>query len=351
MSNEIRLENICKAFGSNQVLKNLSLTVEDGELVSLLGSSGCGKTTALRIIAGFLTPDSGRVKIGDMDCTYVMPNKRNTGMVFQSYALFPHMSVKDNIGFGLKMRKISQKEMDSRIKEVLQTTHLEEYAARYPRQLSGGQQQRVALARALVMRPRVLLLDEPLSNLDAKLRHEMRVEIRLLQEKYGLTTVFVTHDQEEALTISDRIIVMNHGEIVQSGSPREVFEHPKSQFVADFTAVRNFFEGTAAEGAFTTKLGEVLRLPAGCEGKPSVIGIRPHNILFEPESGQRVGNRLPVKVKIATFVGNLYEVHLETGGGHEILAELPVTEAREEWITKGNAVTIGWRDEDMLFMQ
>ena len=206
MSNEVILNNVSKAYGNNLVLNKLNLCVKDGELVSLLGSSGCGKTTALRIIAGFLTADTGRVMIGDTDCTYMPPNKRNTGMVFQSYALFPHMSVKENVGFGLKIQKTPSTEAALRIKEILMTTRLEEFADRYPRQLSGGQQQRVALARALVVRPRVLLLDEPLSNLDAKLRHEMRVEIRMLHEKYGLTTIFVTHDQEEALTMSDRIM-------------------------------------------------------------------------------------------------------------------------------------------------
>ena len=182
MSNEVILNNVSKAYGNNLVLNKLNLCVKDGELVSLLGSSGCGKTTALRIIAGFLTADTGRVMIGDTDCTYMPPNKRNTGMVFQSYALFPHMSVKENVGFGLKIQKTPSTEAALRIKEILMTTRLEEFADRYPRQLSGGQQQRVALARALVVRPRVLLLYEHLSNLDAMLRHEMRVEIRMFHE-------------------------------------------------------------------------------------------------------------------------------------------------------------------------
>ena len=350
MSNEVILNNVSKAYGNNLVLNKLNLCVKDGELVSLLGSSGCGKTTALRIIAGFLTADTGRVMIGDTDCTYMPPNKRNTGMVFQSYALFPHMSVKENVGFGLKIQKTPSTEAALRIKEILMTTRLEEFADRYPRQLSGGQQQRVALARALVVRPRVLLLDEPLSNLDAKLRHEMRVEIRMLHEKYGLTTIFVTHDQEEALTMSDRIMVMNHGEIVQSGSPREVFDNPKTRFVADFTAVRNFFAGHVCEGRFITNEGDSILLPAGCNEVPAVIGIRPVNILFDAGVGDDQRNCISATVKIATFLGKLYEVLLETASGHEVLAEIPVAGAQEEWITKGNRVTIGWKDKDMLLL-
>ena len=264
--------------------------------------------------------------------------------------MFPHMSVKENVGFGLKIQKTPSTEAALRIKEILMTTRLEEFADRYPRQLSGGQQQRVALARALVVRPRVLLLDEPLSNLDAKLRHEMRVEIRMLHEKYGLTTIFVTHDQEEALTMSDRIMVMNHGEIVQSGSPREVFDNPKTRFVADFTAVRNFFAGHVCEGRFITNEGDSILLPAGCNEVPAVIGIRPVNILFDAGVGDDQRNCISATVKIATFLGKLYEVLLETASGHEVLAEIPVAGAKEEWITKGNRVTIGWKDKDMLLL-
>ena len=348
---DVVLENITKSYGNQIVLKNLNLTVQKGELVALLGSSGCGKTTALRLIAGFLAPEKGRVLIGGQDYTYKPPNQRNTSMVFQSYALFPHMSVRENIAFGLKMHKVSAAERKTWVDDILASVRLEDLQSRYPRQLSGGQQQRVALARALVMRPDVLLLDEPLSNLDAKLRHEMRVEIRLLQEKYGLTTVFVTHDQEEALTMSDRIMVMNQGEICQSGSPMEVFDHPKTRFVADFTAVRNFMSGAFQGQSFVTENGTKIRALPSKEGKKiNCIGVRPSKIVLNPPESDVYANRFTGVVKITTFLGDRLEIIVVMSSKEELVIEVPAISWNECLCGKGQNITFGWKNEDMLFL-
>ena len=346
----IEVKGVSKFFGDKMVLDNINLYVKKGEFVTVLGPSGCGKTTLLRLIAGFQTASEGEIKIAGKEITQTPPHKRPVNTVFQKYALFPHLNVFDNIAFGLKLKKTSKQTIEKKVKAALRMVGMTDYEYRDVNSLSGGQQQRVAIARAIVNEPEVLLLDEPLSNLDAKLRHEMRVEIRMLHEKYGLTTIFVTHDQEEALTMSDRIMVMNHGEIVQSGSPREVFDNPKTRFVADFTAVRNFFAGHVCEGRFITNEGDSILLPAGCNEVPAVIGIRPVNILFDAGVGDDQRNCISATVKIATFLGKLYEVLLETASGHEVLAEIPVAGAKEEWITKGNRVTIGWKDKDMLLL-
>ncbi len=239
---DVKLNHIKKKFGNTVAVDDVSLEIEKGLFVTLLGPSGCGKTTTLRIIAGLTEPDGGRVHIKGRDVTDVMPHKRNIGMFFQSYALFPHMNVFDNICFGLRMRKIDEGEMNSRVNKVLELVRLEGLEERRMSQLSGGQQQRVALARALVIEPDVLLLDEPLSNLDAKLRESMRVELKQLQRKLGLTTIFVTHDQTEALVLSDLMIVMNEGRISDSGTPHEIYSHPKNSFIAGFIGRANFFD-------------------------------------------------------------------------------------------------------------
>ena len=351
MPTDVRLENVTKSYGPQTVLRNLNLDVREGELVALLGASGCGKSTALRIIAGFLTPEEGRVLIGGQDYTYKTPNQRNTSMVFQSYALFPHMSVRENVAFGLKMHKVEKSQIKPMVDEILSAVRLEELGERYPRQLSGGQQQRVALARALVMRPDVLLLDEPLSNLDAKLRHEMRVEIRLLQERYGLTTIFVTHDQEEALTMSDRIMVMNKGVICQSGTPKEVFERPRSRFVADFTAVRNFMRGDFLEDKFVTRSGTEIR--AGDSSRApgtSCLGIRPGKIALNPPDSDAYANVFRGTVKIATFLGDKVEVLAVLPSGEEFILEVPTMAWDESRYEKGKEIVFGWKSEDMLYL-
>lgn len=351
MPSQIVLENLSKSYGNQKILDNINLTIKKGELITLLGPSGCGKTTVLRLIAGFLTPDNGRVIIGGKDVTNVPPNKRNTSMVFQSYALFPHMTVNDNIGFGLRMHNVPKGEAKIRINEMLKATQLEIMGERYPRQLSGGQQQRVALARALVMRPDVLLLDEPLSNLDAKLRHEMRVEIRLLHENLGLTTIFVTHDQEEALTMSDRIIIMNQGDICQSGSPSEVYENPKTKFVADFTAVRNFFKGKLKDNIYQTDTGLNIICEKGriTSDQNKIIGVRPNKISINPPNTNEYVNRFKATLKIATYIGNITEIIAVINDKDKVIVELPSVEFRTMNLKRGDEIIVAWKTEDILY--
>jgi ABC-type Fe3+/spermidine/putrescine transport system ATPase subunit len=239
----IRIQQLTKRFGNVTALHHLDLTIEPGELFFLLGPSGCGKTTLLRSMAGFYIPEEGKIFFGDEDVTRLAPHKRNTGMMFQSYALWPHMTVAENVAFGLEERKVAKNEIKRRVGEALESVHMGQYAARRPNQLSGGQQQRVALARALVIRPRCLLLDEPLSNLDAKLRLEMRTEIRRVCKEFNLTTVYVTHDQKEALSISDRMAILESGHILQVGTPREVYKRPARRTVANFIGETDFLAG------------------------------------------------------------------------------------------------------------
>jgi len=239
----LELVEVTKKFGDFTAVNNFNLSVNEGELVSLLGASGCGKTTTLRMIAGFTAPTSGRIVVGGKEVNALPPYKRNIGIVFQNYALFPHLSTFDNIAFGLKIKKLPKDEIKKRVEKALELVKLSGLEQRLPRELSGGQQQRVALARALVTEPTVLLLDEPLSNLDAKLRTEMQIEIKRIQKEIGITTILVTHDQEEAMSLADRIVVMKDGMIQQEGFPREVFETPVNPFVADFMGFSNFFDG------------------------------------------------------------------------------------------------------------
>ncbi|MEM9662779.1 MAG: ABC transporter ATP-binding protein [Planctomycetota bacterium] len=259
MTTTIHLNAITKVFGTGKkaatAVDNVSLSIEPGELFFLLGPSGCGKTTLLRMIAGFIEPSAGRINFNDLDVTDVPPNYRNTGMVFQSYALWPHMTVEQNVAFGLDVRKVSKEDKTRRAREALAAVQMEQYAERKPTQLSGGQQQRVALARALVIRPDVLLLDEPLSNLDAKLLNELRLEIRRICKMAGLTTVYVTHDQKEALSIADRVAIMRDGSLVQIGTPGDLYRRPESAFVASFLGETNFIEAKVvarAEGGTVT---------------------------------------------------------------------------------------------------
>ena len=243
VTHDVEIKGAFKQYGSNVVLNGIDLDVKQGELLTLLGPSGCGKTTTLNLIAGFLEADRGDVYIKGKKVTKVPPYKRDLGMVFQTYSLFPHMTVYENLSFGLKLRKIANSEKDKRISESLDLVKMSGLGNRYPRELSGGQRQRVAIARALVVKPELLLLDEPLSNLDAKLRHELRTEIKRLQKEIGVTTIFVTHDQEEALSMSDRVVVMNAGKIEQISTPTSIYNHPDSEFVFQFIGKSNSFEG------------------------------------------------------------------------------------------------------------
>src|SRR6478735_8319224 len=288
----LEIVSVTKRYGDVYAVRDFTLDVADGEFVVFLGPSGCGKTTTLRVVAGFAEPTAGVVRLGARDITQLPPWKRNAGLVFQSYALFPHLTVAQNVAFGLEMRKVGQSQMSKRVAEVLQLVRLEHLGERLPRQLSGGQQQRVALARALVFRPDVLLLDEPLSNLDAKLRQEVRVEIRELQRRLGLTTVMVTHDQEEALTMADRLVVMNEGSVCQVGSQRDLYERPATRFVAGYVGRTTLLSGTVeAPGRVRTDGGLILSCIGGAPGR-AALSLRPERVEIAAASLAGLDNRL-----------------------------------------------------------
>lgn len=280
----IQVDQLTKRFGTVVALHQLDLRIDPGELFFLLGPSGCGKTTLLRSLAGFYIPEEGRIRFGDEDVTQLEPHKRNTGMMFQSYALWPHMTVEQNVAFGLEERKVAKSEITRRVGEALESVRMGAYAKRSPNQLSGGQQQRVALARALVIRPRCLLLDEPLSNLDAKLRLEMRTEIRRVCKEFELTTVYVTHDQKEALSISDRMAILEDGHILQVGSPEDVYRRPHRKTVAHFIGETDFIPGTLRECAGETAVVE------------TAVG-RFHGILGDPQSAPAIGSDVTLSIR------------------------------------------------------
>ncbi len=313
----LRLVNVGKSFGDYKAIDSIDLEVEDGEFITLLGPSGCGKTTTLRTIAGFYTPDSGEIYIKDRLVNTLPPNRRNAGMCFQSYALFPHMTVFDNVRFGLRMRRTPPKEQQRRVEEALAMVELEELAGRKPSELSGGQQQRVALARAVVIEPDVLLFDEPLSNLDAKLRESVRVEIRNLQRRLGITSIYVTHDQAEALVISDRVVVMSRGKIEQVGDPFWVYDHPATSFVAGFIGLANIRRGavTAADGTVVTvrsDFGDItMRDDELSVGSEIVFCFRPEDVIVSGPAGP---NRVRGIIDQAIFMGNLTDLFVDVGG-------------------------------------
>jgi putative spermidine/putrescine transport system ATP-binding protein len=313
----LALAGISKMFGDTTVVKDFNLDVQKGEFVSFLGPSGCGKTTTLRMIAGFEMPTSGRVTVDDADITQKPPNQRNVGMVFQSYALFPNMTVAQNIGFGLQIRRQKPEAIKERVSEMLALIHLDGRGGSYPYQLSGGQQQRVALARALAIQPEVLLLDEPLSALDAKIRVALRAEIRAIQQKLGITAIYVTHDQEEALSISDRIVVMYDGRIEQVGTPFEIYNFPATSFVASFVGTLNTTEVEVIDPkAHSVRLeGQQIQAAAGLAGKRPGdkvrIAVRPERISFASDG--KKDNLVDCKVLNITFLGSI--VRLQIGMG------------------------------------
>ncbi|MFE1598907.1 ABC transporter ATP-binding protein [Methylobacterium sp. ID0610] len=335
------LDGLSKRYGEATAVQRVDLSIPQGELVALLGPSGCGKTTTLRMVAGFIEPSAGRVVIGGRDVTRLPPYARDTGMVFQSYALFPHMSVADNVGFGLEMRKVGRAERDRRIAEALRLVRLDALADRLPRQLSGGQQQRVALARALVVSPAVFLLDEPLSNLDAKLRAEVGLEIRDLQKRLGLTTLMVTHDQDEALTMADRLVVMEQGRVLQVGSAEDLYERPANSFVAGFVGRCNLLHG-AVEGAGTFRLKSGAAVPCEPDGahRSGVLAVRPERVAISPGLD---GDGSPGALKAVTYLGALTEYHLDLGG-ETIVAVAPTPPAADprRRLAAGDAVRISW---------
>ena len=321
----IELQNVTKRYGSIVANDHINLGILRGELMTLLGPSGCGKTTALRCITGHLTPDEGRVFIDGEDVTDVPTHKRQLGMVFQNFALFPHMTVYENVDFPLMIRNLSKVERREMVMDALQLIHMEQYEKHYPRQLSGGQQQRVGLARALVYRPKVLLLDEPLSNLDAKLREEMRFEIKELQRRLGITAVYVTHDQAEALALSDRVAVMNEGGIEQVGTPDEIYDQPGSQFVADFIGLSDFIEGTVlsieAEKAIVVVDDLQFAVPASPKMRPReklLFFIRPNDIDLFPPGHADGENTFDGVVSKMTYLGDKIDYRIAVGGSLEL---------------------------------
>ena len=309
----ITIKNVTKAFGDVVVLKEFDQVFQDKEFITLLGPSGCGKTTMLRMIAGFEKPTSGEIsidgKVVSSEKTFVPPERRDIGMVFQSYAVWPHMTVFDNVAYPLKIKKLDKATIKQKVEWILDAVHLSQYANRMPNQLSGGQQQRVALGRALVAEPKLLLLDEPLSNLDAKLRESMRFEIKEIQKNFGITVVYVTHDQTEAMAMSDRVIVINRGIIQQVGSPLEIYRHPANQFVADFVGKINFIKGQVRDGRVElTGLGQSLAYDGPLTGQV-VVAIRPENIRLSLEKGELHG-----KIHSMFYLGDVNDCRIDING-------------------------------------
>jgi putative spermidine/putrescine transport system ATP-binding protein len=322
---DVILESVVKRYEEIVAVNNVSLQIANGELVALLGPSGCGKTTLLRMIGGFVEVTEGRIRVGGKDVTSLPPNRRNMGFGFQNYALFPHMSVSQNVAFGLEMRRFGRKEIESKVAAALQRVRLGHLSDRLPKQLSGGQQQRVALARALIIEPDVLLLDEPLSNLDAQLRHEMKGEIRALQRTMGITTVFVTHDQDEALSVADRVVVMRSGRIEQDGTPSEVFEGPSSHFVAEFMGVTNLLEGSS-EGLETFRLstGESVAVPSIPRPSGSwSLALRPERIDISGGTHDIFDNQLIAIVEVPTYRGLFIDYRIRTELGLVLTVRCP----------------------------
>ena len=319
MSVAITIDNVVKRFGKDTIINGLSVDVRPGEFFTLLGPSGCGKTTLLRMIIGFNSIEGGTIKIDDQIINDIPTHLRNMGMVFQNYAIFPHMSVKDNVAFGLKNRKVAKEKMNALVDEILETVKIAHLKDRMPTQLSGGQQQRVALARAIVIHPQVLLMDEPLSNLDAKLRLNMRVEIKRLQKKLGITTVFVTHDQEECFSISDKVAVMNGGVIEQFGTPEEIYSRPKTEFVARFIGFENFIQLRKTQAnTYRANDGSLFTAEMDC-GKDECLGtIRPDDIQIVTNE-EAAGNTVTAKIEVRTYLGKSYQYELSTPIGRLVV--------------------------------
>lgn len=360
--NDVEIKNAFKKYGSNVVLNGINLEVKQGELLTLLGPSGCGKTTTLNLIAGFLEADEGDVLIKGKNVTKVPPYKRDLGMVFQTYSLFPHMTVYENLKFGLKLRKVAKPDQEKKIGQALELVKMSGLGNRYPRELSGGQRQRVAIARALVVEPELLLLDEPLSNLDAKLRHELRVEIKRLQKEIGVTTIFVTHDQEEALSMSDRVVVMNAGKIEQISSPTSIYNHPDTEFVFRFIGKSNSFEGEIVavdsrkisvqiDNEIThVDVENLMGTNRVCHvGDEVKLFIRPEkvNIASSQDSSQFSLEYQKAKITQLNYLGTSWEIDVLTlGKPLQILS--PVFDS--SWQV-GSEVYVGWSPSDVMIIK
>ncbi len=342
VSADLVLEGLARRYGATTAVARMDLAVAPGELVALLGPSGCGKTTTLRMVAGFVEPSEGTIRIGGRDITRLPPHKRDTGMVFQSYALFPHLSVAENIAFGLQRRGVAKAEIAARVARMVALLQLGGLEKRLPRQLSGGQQQRVAVGRALVINPAVVLLDEPFSNLDALLREGTRIELRRLQTELGLTTLFVTHDQAEAMAISDRIAVMNKGRLEQLGTPREVYDRPATRFVAGFIGRANLFDAKpgAAGGLFSED-----GIPLGAPGAGTYV-LRPEKIALEDGAAEGPDCVAGV-VEVVSFLGTGAQAVMRLAGGRALLVEGPASLSD---LRPGSRVTARWRASDLTLI-
>ncbi|WP_249866224.1 putative 2-aminoethylphosphonate ABC transporter ATP-binding protein [Paenibacillus konkukensis] len=341
MSDYLKINQVSKSFGTFDALKQIHIGIRKGEFVCLLGPSGCGKTTLLRILAGLESPDSGSVVMNGKDMTYVSPANRKFGIVFQSYALFPNLSAYENIAYGLKGKGMTKREIHGKVEEMLEMVGLSQARDRYPSQLSGGQQQRIALARAIALSPDMLLLDEPLSALDAKVRHKLRQEICDLQKRLGITTVMVTHDQEEALTMADRIIVMNHAEVIQIGTPEEIYDRPRTPFVADFIGTMNFIHRQPDPRS---------ELKNEC-----LLSVRPEHILIvsKPMEGG-----IHVVLKFIEFRGSFYRITVQTvlssqriDAGQALKIDVPVEEFRHLKLNQGDKFMVVIPEENLIMFQ
>ncbi|WP_265975546.1 ABC transporter ATP-binding protein [Brucella intermedia] len=344
---KLSIRGLSKTYsGGIQAVRKVDLDVESGEFLSLLGSSGCGKTTTLQMVAGFVSPTSGTVLLDGQDITYALPEKRDMGIVFQSYALFPHMTVSQNVGFGLEMRRFKKPQLDERITEALAMVRLSGLESRYPRELSGGQRQRVAIARVLAIRPRVLLLDEPMSNLDAKLRSEMHVELRALQRRLGITTILVTHDQVEAMTMSDRIAVMANGGIAELGSPQQIYDHPKSEFTFRFLGQANVVDGKISSingEKAVIQVGSAsvaANIAGGQKGQETRLFIRPEKLRFCPAEGSSVRGKITTRL----FLGGVWFYEIDTDLG---TLKATVVNSGTLQPNEGDSVGICWNDGDL----
>jgi spermidine/putrescine ABC transporter ATP-binding subunit len=355
---DVELRTVTKRFGSLTAVSAITLKVRKGEFLSLLGPSGCGKTTSLRLIAGFEQPDEGEILIGGLDTVNVPPYKRDVNTVFQHYALFPHMSVLDNVAYGLKQRKVSKPERHARAREALELVQMTGRETARPSMLSGGQQQRVALARALVMNPRVLLLDEPLGALDLKLRKEMQIELKRIQHQVGITFIYVTHDQEEALSMSDRVAVMSNGVIEQLDEPRAIYDRPLTPFVADFIGDMNFLDGEvveSADGGFAidTGTGVVVRGRGdAAKGTRVRIGLRPERIVAAPGVSGGTANSTTAEVITKMYLGDQLQIVAELAGGSNIVVREQRASADPtlDMINTGDLIALSWDETAPLLL-
>jgi spermidine/putrescine ABC transporter ATP-binding subunit len=351
---QVTFQKVRKEYANFVAVETLDLTVNEGEFLTLLGPSGCGKTTTLRLIAGFLEPTSGRILIDGEDVTGLPPQKRGIGMVFQDYALFPHLTLGENIAFGLTERGVAGNKVQARVRELLELVRLPGVEQRYPSEISGGQQQRVALARAVAFTPRVLLMDEPLGALDLKLREAMQLELRRIQQTLRITTVYVTHDQIEAMSMSDRIVVMNQGRIEQVGDPASIYNDPQSRFVADFVGKISFVSGRIEKsaGAYSTIRAASASLDAPVSGvSPGgevTVAIRPEKLFILPPGAPASGiNVLEGVVETSTFVGSVTNIRVRVDGGTSLLVE---ARADDEGLAPGNGIRVAWKPDDSIVL-